>query len=566
MSRSVFDKCVVKKHIIRKYIIAGVLWAGVLLVAGCASSTDKMTNDDKNISAASLSEKPKLVVFISIDQWHRDLLERYKEHYTGGFKSIWDDGRLYTNAHHDHEATLTGPGHSVLLTGVYPNKTGITGNNFYDRTRSEKMYCVADLNSQVLGMSGALEDEEGVSPRNLLVPTLGDLLKSHNPQSKVFSVSGKDRSGILMAGKKADGVFWYDKGIGQLVTSSFYTDKLPSFIESFNRTHPIQRYNPGAWRRSKPESFYLEHSRQDLFPGEYLKDNKNFPYQLAPKTADDTSFYSAVSRTPFADQYILDASRYIIDSQSLGEDSSPDLLSIGLSATDYVGHSWGPYSQEALDHMLRLDGFLGQFFDDLKDRFGVDVVIALSADHGVQPLPEYLAQQGKDAKRINKQQLFDDIERIAVNLEEKLQLQDPIIELKADSYPFFNPTLTLKQKQRFAKDVEQLDYVSQVVLADDLDSASNDKSMNTKYVKRAYYSSRSPDFSLIFKPNYLVSRSLGTTHGSVYSYDQQVPIVFIGEAFKAEKVNEKVSTVDIAPTLAKLLGISYDGFDGRALD
>lgn len=544
----------------RTFAILCLLFSSSLLISCTASKRSEIS-----------AEKPKLVVFISIDQWHSDLLKRYKEHYTGGFKTIWDDSRLYTNAYHDHAATLTGPGHSVLLTGVYPSKTGITGNYFYDRSQNEEMYCVADSKSQVLGMNGALDDEEGVSPRNLLVPTLGDLLKSQSPESKVFSVSGKDRSGILMAGRKADGVFWYDKGIGQLVTSSFYTDKLPTFIETFNRTHPIQRYNPGAWRRSKPESFYLEHSRQDLFPGEYLKENKNFPYQLAPQTADDTSFYSAVSRTPFADQYILDASRYIIDSQSLGKDSTPDLISIGLSATDYVGHSWGPYSQEALDHMLRLDGFLGQFLGDLKQRFGDDVVIALSADHGVQPLPEYLAQQGKYAKRIDKQQLFEDIGRIAISLEKEFQLQDPIIELKADSYPFFNQTLTLEQKKRFAKDVEQLDYVSQVVLADDLDGSSNDgssndTSMNVEYVERAYYPSRSPDFSLIFKENYLVSRSLGTTHGSVYDYDQQVPIAFIGKLFESGQVDDRVSTVDIAPTLAKLLGIRYDGFDGHALN
>lgn len=505
--------------------------------------------------------QPKLVVFISIDQWHRDLLERYQEHYTGGFKTIWEDSRFYTNAYHDHAATLTGPGHSVLLTGVYPAKTGITGNYFYDRETEEKLYCVEDHHSRVIGSDGAL-DETGVSPKNLLVPTLGDLLKDSNPDAKVFAVSGKDRSGILMAGKKADGVYWYESSVGQLVTSSYYEETLPDFIQSYNLASPVDKFNPKAWRRLKAESFYLQHSRQDLFAGEKLVGNKNFPYQLATKPSDDRYFYSMVKRTPFADQYILDAAEYIIDSQDLGLDDAPDLLAIGLSATDYIGHTWGPYSQEALDHMLRLDQSLGQFFETLTRQFGQDVVIALSADHGVQPLPEYLAQQGTDARRIPTMTLLDDIAAIESNLRLEFGFDEPLIEFKEESYLFFHPKLTPQQKRRFAEEVEKLDYIERVVIGDELDTSQDEVS---GYVAKAYYQPRSSDIYWVYKENYLANRSLGTTHGSIHKYDQHVPIAFIGGGLKPAHVTESVSTTDIAPTLAHILGIDFDQFDGNAL-
>lgn len=511
--------------------------------------------------AQNKTPQPKLVVFISIDQWHRDLLERYQEHYTGGFKTIWEEGRFYTNAYHDHAATLTGPGHSVLLTGVYPAKTGITGNYFYDRETEQELYCVEDKDEHVIGSEGMVS-ERGVSPRNLMVPTLGDLLKALNPDSKVYTVSGKDRSAILMAGKKADGVYWYDKSVGQLVTSSFYEQELAGFIQRYNLDSPVDRFNPKAWRRLKPESFYLEHARQDLFAGEHVIENKNFPYQMAPKSSDDHYFRSMVKRTPFADQYILDAAEYIIDTQELGQDDAPDLLAVGLSATDYVGHAWGPYSQEALDHMLRLDQFLGQFIETLEQRFGQDLVIALSADHGVQPLPEYLAQQGTDARRIPKAQILDDIAAIESALRREFGMEEPLIDLKEESYPFFHPSLSLEQKRRFAEEVEQLEYIERAVIGDNLDSTQSEASA---YVSRAYFEPRSSDIHLIFKEHYLANRSLGTTHGSIHRYDQHVPIVFIGADFEPAQVSDKVSTTDIAPTLAHLLGISFNQFDGTVL-
>ncbi len=529
-----------------------VLLLGIMLCfAGC-------TFQDKSLEQAT---PPKLVVFISIDQWHQDLLERYKDHYTGGFKAIWQQSRFYRNAFHDHAATLTGPGHSVLLTGAFPNKTGITGNYFYDHESQQVTYCVADPEQHVIGVDGVLEGRSGVSPVNLLTPTVGDLLKARYPQSKVYSVSGKDRSGILMAGRKADGVFWYDKSIGQLVTSSFYAQKLPGFIQNFNQQHPIQQYAPDTWRRLKPASFYDRLARKDLFDGERLIDNKNFPYRLK-SGADTRSFHSMVSRTPFADRYILEASQYIINSQQLGQDETPDLISIGLSATDYIGHTWGPYSQEALDHMLRLDRYLGDFFDSIKQQFGDDVVIALSADHGVQPLPEYLVQQGRDSKRIPKQRVIDDVMAIADKLQQEFGHDKPLIELKAGHYFLFNDGVSMKQRRRLAKEIEQLDYIQQVVLADAL-SQSEDN--NSRYVQRVFYKPRAQDMYLLFKPYYLVNRSLGTTHGSVHQYDQQVPIAFIGKSFQPTLVEDKVSTTDIAPTLAKALQLNYQGFDGKAL-
>ncbi len=530
----------------------------LLFFPGCSS---ERASHHQASQSAETDRKPKLVVFISIDQWHRDLLERYQEHYTGGFKTIWQESRFYTDAYHDHSATLTGPGHSVLLTGAYPKKTGITGNYFYDREAEEEKYCVVDSHTHVIGSDGVIK-KAGVSPRNLLVPTLGDLLKEASPQSKVFSVSGKDRSAILMAGKKADGVYWYDKSSGELVTSNYYEEELSDFIQFYNLNSPVIQFIPNAWRRSKPEAFYLDNARQDLFAGEHLIDNKNFPYQLAPQSTGDTSYRSRVSRTPFADQYILSAAQHILNTQELGMNDSPDLLSVGLSATDYIGHTWGPYSQEALDHMLRLDQFLGTFIDTLQQRFGDDVVIALSADHGVLPLPEYLAQQGLDARRIPKTQVMDDMVAIESKLRQEFGIEEPLIELKEESYPFFNPALTLEQKRRFALEAEKLDYINRVIISDDLENSTDPVA---GFVSKAHYQPRSRDFYLIFTENYLVSRSLGTTHGSVYQYDQHVPIVLMGAPYDAGHVSEKVSTTDIAPTLAKLLGIEFEGFDGTPL-
>ena len=525
--------------------------------------TERIIPKEKATSPIDAGMSAKLVVIIVIDQWSYNLFEQYQPYYQYGFKRLWEEGVVYTQALQDHAATYTGPGHSVIATGVYPNKTGIVGNEFYVHGLEREFYCVEDPSVDIINGGIKKNYAYGVSPIHLKAKTLGELLKQRYPASQSFSISGKDRSAVLMAGTDSDGVFWYDKKTGGFSSSTYYTKALPSFMKDFNQQQPINNYLNSEWLKSTQQLDYKKITREDSFIGEDEK--LDFPHPLKPKNGKANSwFYDKFRDTPFFDEYTLLAAKQLIDSQHLGENQTPDLLTLSLSATDYIGHNWGPYSQEMFDNLIRLDKNLGEFMEYLEQRVGKDqLLMVFTSDHGVAPLPEHQTQKGKEAKRVTLLELTYSVKRVLDELQKEWQLDEPVVAFKSGTYPFYHKDLTEEQKDSVLARLKEIDFIEEVVDYTRLDKMQN-ASLRQDF-SRINYRGHVADLGFVFKEGYLVNLTSGTTHGSVHWYDKHVPIVFMGKAFSAQKHPQAVSTVDIAPTLARLLNINYQDFDGRDL-
>jgi predicted AlkP superfamily pyrophosphatase or phosphodiesterase len=511
------------------------------------------------LACTKKDEKPKLVVFISIDQWRYDLLEKYKDQYNAGFKRLINEATIYSNALHNYSSTETGPGHSVLLTGNYPSKTGIVRNDFTDRKLGKYVYCVQDDSAKIVGSDNYM----GISPKNLLVPTIGDILKSEQ-KSKVFSISGKDRSAVLMAGHKADAVFWYHSGTGKIVSSDYYMEKLPDYIELINSENYFNKYFTESWNK-KFDIDYTQLSREDHFIGESDNKNTTFPHVLNEDSTEEITsrFYKTMRYTPFLDQYILNVAETILKEEKLGKSENADLLIVGLPSTDYIGHKFGPFSQETLDHLLRLDRYLGNFFSVLDEQIGKDnYLLVMSSDHGVAPVPEYSQKIGNDAKRYLREDLKEDFDKIEIKFQKKFKLKESLL---------FNDSISDKlsdeQKTEIVQEIRNLSYVADIFTYEELESQETKDRPFLEDYKKSFHPERSANFELLPKENYLAPSYYvgGTTHGSAHRYDKHVPIIFMGKGYKQNKISTQVETIDIAPTLAKILGLKSGTFQGKVL-
>lgn len=498
--------------------------------------------------------KPKLVVFISIDQMRGDYFERFGESFNNGLNRLWHEGIVYTNADLNYATTETGPGYATLSTGTYPAKSGIHGNEWIEPDTRNEVYCVADSTvSPVEGLGSRM------SPRNLVTTGLGDWLKAASPRSKVFSTSIKDRAAILMGGKRPDKVFWYDGKTGSMVTSSYYMTSLPNYVRQFNASGWIEKNVPDEWVRLLPDAVY-ERFGPDEFEGEGLWNGKTtFPHAFAKDKKPDQ-----IRTSPYGDLLILAFAQQAILAEQLGQRNVTDFLAISLSCTDYVGHHYGPDSHELHDQLIRVDRGLGEFFDFLDKNIGKDnYVVALSADHGICPLPEYRTRiEGKKGRRID----YNAIVRTALPkaikaLMEEWKISEPLIEKNA----FLNYSAAAKAgidsvtvERRVKSILLQLDGVNDVFFRRELmNPATPDRPYLAKF-RNSYYPDRGEDFQVLACEFCLLStRKTGSTHGSAHRYDSHVPLVFWGPGLKPQRVHREVHSADAAPTLARYMGIPF---------
>jgi len=345
-------------------------------------------------------EDPRLVVYISIDQMRYDYLERFKDQFSeSGFNLLVKKGAVFTNCNFEHYCTLTAPGHAALGTGCYAGKSGITGNSWYDIQNNHSGYCVDDKN--YTGLAG--EKAGAKSAEQLIISTLGDELKIKNPQSKVFGISSKDRAAILMTGKKADAAFWFNKENGEYISSTYYLNIMPEWVTKYNQWGFSDFYFDRQWNKLLAENAY-QNCTEDDFPYEDEPGGmgRTFPHPLnAGMDKPGEIYYSNLLYSPFGDELTIKFCKTLIENEDLGDDSNTDLLCISLSCTDYIGHAWGPDSHEMLDMQVRLDRMLQQFFQYLDKEIGMrHMVIVLTADHGVAPIPEVSLKNGIEAGRI----------------------------------------------------------------------------------------------------------------------------------------------------------------------
>ena len=515
------------------------------------------------VSFGRASKAPKLIVLISIDQMRADHLVRYAKEYSAGFKRLTTEGVWYSNADLGYANTSTAPGHATMATGVYPWKSGIVGNNFIDRKANRRVYSVEDSTAMPVEGEGGKR-----SPNNLLTTAVGDWLKAASTRSRVISISYKDRPAVLMGGKKADYAFWYDRTNGHMLTSSYYTNTLPEWAKGFNAGNWVERNLPAVWTKLKADSVY-ERYGPDAIEGEYLWDGStSFPHAFTPAKKFGQAFDS-----PYGNTMLLDFAREALRGEELGKRGVTDLLCVSLSSTDIIGSMFGPSSHEMIDNLVRLDLAIGTFLTELASAYGRDnLLVLLVGDHGVMPLPEYVTTvEHKFARRFdNKKEVQQKLRQLDSLLRIELKISETVVKEGFINYPLMKEAgIDPRVIERRVRDVlVSVNGVADVYFCTELLDPKTPQRPFLEAYRHSLYPGRVPDFFIRDCENCLnTDAKTGTSHGSPYSYDARVPIVFWGAHHAAKKVDRPVHTVDIAPTLAKILNIQAPlGLDGVVLE
>ncbi|MFC1824819.1 alkaline phosphatase family protein [Thermodesulfobacteriota bacterium] len=350
------------------------------------------------LPASADDKNPKLILQITVDQLRGDLPMRFKERLgKGGFRYLLENGIHYKNAHYQHANTETAVGHATLATGADPSRHGIIANDWIDQQTGKFVYNTEDDRHHIIGSKP--KPHKGVSPRNLLATTIGDELVANNGgQSRVFSVSVKDRGAILPGGH-AGKAFWFSKSSGNFVTSTYYYDDYPEWVKQWNAAKTADRYKGKTWDLLHDRPSYIAGNIDDRpYEAAFAELGRTFPHALGDGSSK--YFYMILTLTPIGDELTLDFAKKLIDNEKVGQGDATDYLAISFSSTDYVGHLFGPSSLETEDNILRLDWVLAELFRYVDKRIGLDrTLIVLSADHGAPEAPEYMAEHGMKTGR-----------------------------------------------------------------------------------------------------------------------------------------------------------------------
>lgn len=529
-------------------------------------------------SAGTAPEPPRLVVVIVVDQFSAEVFDRLDSLYVGGLETFSKEGVRYRNAEHDHAITHTGPGHFVLMSGRHPGPGGVPANDYYDRTLKRIVYCVEDP-----AAASTSSREHDVSYRNIPATALGDWMKKANPQSKVYSVAGKDRSAILLGGKHPDAAFWFDPRTARFTTNAYYADDLPSFAPYQSVQVRAMKFFNRAWDRLLPDkNLYEKFAGPDDAPGEGLlsdrEDSPVFPHVLRTQAGlPDSEWYGRIMNYPWMDILTLNFARDVVEAGGLGLDSAPDMLCVSLSAFDYIGHVFGPNSQEVMDAAMRLDRAIGSFRNDLISRLGRDqVLFVLTSDHGAQPLVEWAQAHGTASVRCNgevkkfRDKVFGAFEKKYPNAE-KLFLFRGQENIYFDHADLAARGIALREVCDLVRgEAKSETWIAEVFDREQLLSPKNLGVIGER-VKHSFNPEKGPDIFLIPKPYFYTVGGergrAGTSHGTPYTYDSRVPLIFLWSRLEPKTVDRPVRTVDLAPTLAEILNVpAPKNIDGQPLE
>ncbi|VTR95521.1 alkaline phosphatase : Uncharacterized protein OS=Chloracidobacterium thermophilum (strain B) GN=Cabther_A0476 PE=4 SV=1: Phosphodiest [Gemmata massiliana] len=519
---------------------------------------------------------PRLVVLVYFDQFRGDYLARWKDEFgEGGFKRITTDGAWFQNCHYPYSYTVTAAGHSSVATGCVPAVHGVVGNDWYDRGVGKTVNCVgSDRHEQVPGRTaeGTDSDEKkgakgGVSPERLLKPTIADAIKlGTDGKGKVVALSLKNRGAALPGGRAPDVCYWMDGGTGLFVTSTYYRDAVHPWVAAFNKSKPAERWRGKMWDRFRTDIDYAKLSGPDDIAGESKGasgQGRVFPHPFEPSDPKAKPAYlNAVYTSPFGNDLLLDLAERAISAEGLGKDDVPDLLSLSFSSNDAVGHAWGPDSQEVLDVTLRSDRIMKRLLDVLDAKVGRGkYVLAMTADHGICPLPEVSRKQGKDAARVQPA-LSAKVEAFLVEKYGKTAAK----WVEASSGPW----LYLNAKAVTAAGVKQADVEAELAqwLAkrDGVEAVSTRTALTAgvpptdatgEMVARSFRAERCGDVYVLLKPYYLPTAVLdtGTTHGSPWEYDTHVPLVVYGTGVVPGVHTGRVTPLATAAILSTAAGV-----------
>jgi type I phosphodiesterase/nucleotide pyrophosphatase len=506
--------------------------------------------------------KPKLVLVIVVDQFRYDYLERFGDLFgNGGFKRLMNEGALFTNVNYDYVPTFTACGHSAIFTGSVPAQNGIVGNLWFDRASGRARVMVTDDGTRLVTTAGPAATGGAASPRYQVGTTIGDQMRlSNNFQSKVITASLKDRSAVLPGGQRPNGAYWFNEANGEFVSSDYYSNELPAWVKKFDADDRPDKYFGAKWDRSLPPDAYKRAQSENL-PLQRSVLGSRFPYSV---TGGDEKpgpkFYSAFTLTPFASEYLAQFGKVALDAESLGADQFPDLLSISFSSPDLAGHYYGPDSQEIVDTYARLDRVIADLLSYIDKKVGLaNVIVAVTGDHGVAPVPEYMKSKGIDAGRLPSNEVVT-----AANKALAARFGDGKWVVN-----FLNDQLYLDQKLIADKKVDPAEaerIAGEAALANEgvVNYFTRTQIVGgrmpfgpiARRVTNGFNRQRSGDVWLITKPYYFFAEGgLPTTHGTAYNYDTHVPVILFGAGVQPGRYNADCSPSDIAPTLAAMLGI-----------
>lgn len=488
--------------------------------------------------------QPKLVVILVVDQHRYDYLTRFTNDFKAGYLRLLRQGAVWTNTHYEHMPTVTAVGHSIVSTGAMPAVSGIVGNEWYDRLAGKQVTSVSDESVQTLGAPG----RKGASPHRLLVSAIGDEMKMNGRvPSKVVGMSIKDRSAILTAGRMADGAFWFDADTGNFVSSTWYFPDMPAWAKSFNDRRVVDQWKGQVWKT--------------------LDGGK--PIMMLP-TESSKAYYSGLAGSGFSNEMLVQFAEAAIEGENLGGNGGTDLLAISFSCNDTIGHRLGPDDPAVRDVTARTDLALGHLFETLEKKVGMkDVLVVLTADHGVAPMPEVMAKRKMPGGRVQEEKVLEAVQAAltarygagkwvlgnsgpasyldhALVAQKKLQLEDV--------------------QQVAAQAVRSLPYIARVFAREDLRRGSMPADFISRRVMNGFFYNRASDLFVVPLP-YWLFEDTGTSHGTPYNYDSHVPLIFMGPGIKPGTYHQRAAVNDLAPTLASILAVETpSGSSGRVLE
>jgi len=495
------------------------VWALFLIAGGLASAAPK---------------KPKLVVAIVIDQFRYDYLTRFRAEYHGGFELLLTRGAVFTNARYRQFPTVTAVGHSIFLSGAMPALSGIIANEWYDREAGMQVTSVSDPETALVGGSAGV----GSSPRRMLVDTVGDEMKmADGGQSRVIGISLKDRAAILPAGHMANAAYWFDNRSGNFVSSTYYVKEAPAWVREANAARAADRYAGAVW---------MGHEMPQ--PG---------------------ALYSALEATPFGNELVEGLAERALAGEQLGQRGVADLLAVSFSSNDYVGHAYGPDSPEAQAISVATDQLLAKFFAAIDRAVGLEnVLIVLTADHGVAPVPEVNTarqmpggrmREGIIARTVQEALVrkYGKFDWITASLEGVVYLNRELIAVRK---------LALAEVERTAADaLLEVPHIFRVYTGIQLAQGEALEDSAGRMMMNGYFPRRGADLEVLPDPYWVFARS-GTTHGVTFGYDTHVPVIFLGSGIRAGEYDGNIAPNDIAPTLATILRVETpSGSAGRVL-
>lgn len=544
-------------------LIKGFLLAFIII----AAYGDVFAQQNAGSSVNNGIERPKLVVGIVVDQMRWDYLYRYYDKLSeGGFKRLLSKGYSFENTMLPYTPAVTGAGHACLYTGSVPAVHGITGNEWIERSTGEYMYCAQDKTVQTVGSFSA---QGQMSPRNMLTTTIGDELRlATNFKSRVFGIALKDRGSILPAGHSANAAYWFDDSTGNWITSSYYMTALPQWVQQYNGEKKPDSYMRRPWTLMNSIAGYHQSTADDkpyerLFPGE----NKPvFPHNFSSAGGRN---YHWFRYSPYGNSFTLDFAEQLIQKEKLGASGQTDMLCISLSSADYIGHRFGPQSQEAQDSYLRLDKDLEKLFIMLDNSIGQGkYVLFLSADHGAPHTPDFMKEAKLPGGTLSGYTLLGEMNKV---LSEKFKVSGLL--QRYFEYQFVFDKRKMESAGINEKDAHNF-LVSRLMERDEVVNAFSylnfDKVILPSFLKEryinGYYPKRSGDVQFILKSQYTDYLSTGTDHGSWYPYDSHIPLLFYGWGIKPGKTHRETYMTDVAPTLAAMLRIQMpSGSVGKIL-